>query len=77
MAEVDREIEDLAAKLGALKAELKDDYWMDAGVRDLQAALRKQLGSYAAWAADKDPLHQRTRTAARYEAQYAHLLWPR
>lgn len=77
MADVDKEIEDLAAKLAALKAELKDGYWMNTEVRDLQTALRKQLGSYAAWAADKAPLHQRTRAAARNEAQYAHLLWPR
>ncbi len=76
MAEVDREIEDLAAKLSELKAELKNAYWTDAGVRDLQNALRRQLGSYSAWAADKAPLHQRTRIAARYEAQFADLLWP-
>ena len=76
-AEADREIQDLAAKLAELKAGLGEDYWIDAGVRDLQATLRNRLGSYGAWAADKAPLHQRTRLAARYEARFAHLLWPR
>jgi hypothetical protein len=76
-AEADKEIQDLAAKLTELKAELGEEYWMDAGVRDLQATLRKRLGSYGAWAADKAPMHQRTRQAARYEARLAHLLWPR
>ena len=60
-----------------LKASLGEDYWMDAGVRDLQARLRSALGSYAAWAADKAPMHQRARLAARHEARFAHLLWPR
>jgi hypothetical protein len=76
-AEADTEIQELAAKLADLKATLGDDYWIDTGVRDLQAALRSRLGSYGAWAADKAPMHQRSRRAARYEAQLAHLLWPR
>jgi hypothetical protein len=76
-AEADREIRDLAAKLSELKAALGEDYWMDAGVRELQATLRNRLGGYGAWAADKAPLHQRTRLAARHEARLAHLLWPR
>ena len=76
-AEADREIQDLAAKLADLKETLGEDYWTDGGVRDLQASLRNRLGSYGAWAADKAPIHERTRLAARYEARLAHLLWPR
>jgi hypothetical protein len=76
-SEADTEIQELAAKLADLKAALGDEYWIDATVRDLQAALRGRLGSYSAWAVDKAPLHQRSRMAARYEAQLAHLLWPR
>ncbi len=76
-AEADKEIKELAAKLADLKAKLGEDYWADAGVRDLQAALRNRLGSYCAWANDKAPMHQRTRLAARHEASLAHLLWPR
>ena len=76
-AEADKEIEELAAKLADLKASLGEAYWTDPGARDLQARLRNGLGSYAAWAADKAPAHQRARMAARYEAQFAHLLWPR
>lgn len=76
-AEADKEIEELAARLADLKASLGEDYWMDGGVRDLQARLRSALGSYAAWAADKAPMHQRARLAARHEARFAHLLWPR
>jgi uncharacterized membrane protein len=76
-AEADKEIEELAAKLADLKASLGEAYWTDQSVRELQAALRSRLGSYGAWAADKAPMHQRSRRAARYEAQLAHLLWPR
>jgi hypothetical protein len=76
-ANADTEIRELAAKLTELKARLGDDFWVDADVRDLQAALRRRLGGYNAWAADKAPMHQRSRVAARYEAQFAHLLWPR
>lgn len=76
-AKADSEIRELAAKLTELKARLGDDFWVDADVRDLQAALRSRLGGYNAWAADKAPMHRRARIAARYEAQFAHLLWPR
>lgn len=76
-AEADRNIEELAARLADLKASLGEAYWTDQGVRDLQARLRNGLGSYAAWAADKAPMHQRARMAARYEARFASLLWPR
>jgi hypothetical protein len=76
-AEADTEIQELAAKLADLKATLGDEYWIDMRVRDLQAALRGRLGSYGAWAVDKAPMHQRSRMAARYEAELAHLLWPR
>ena len=76
-AEADKEIEALAARLADLKASLGEAYWADQGVRDLQARLRSALGSYAAWAADKAPMHQRARLAARYEARFASLLWPR
>jgi hypothetical protein len=76
-AEADKDIEELAARLENLKASLGEAYWMDEGVRDLQTRLRNGLGSYAAWAADKAPMHQRTRMAAQYEARFAHLLWPR
>ena len=76
-AEADREIQNLAAKLEDLKAGLGENYWADAGVRDLQATLRNRLGRYGAWAEDKAPMHQRARLAARHEARLAHLLWPR
>ena len=76
-AEADTEIQELAAKLENLKATLGDDYWIDTGVCDLQAALRGRLGSYGAWAVDKAPMHQRSRMAARQDAELAHLLWPR
>ena len=76
-AEADRDIEQVAARLADLNKSLGDAYWTDQGVRDLQARLRSALGSYAAWAADKAPMHQRARMAAQYEARFAHLLWPR
>ena len=38
--------------------------------------LRRQIGAYGAWGEDKLPMHQRARKAARYESEFADLLWP-
>ncbi|TVR98416.1 MAG: hypothetical protein EA406_06615 [Rhodospirillales bacterium] len=73
----DQDIRALAERLSDLRDALGNDYWQDRGVRTLQAELRGKIGTYAAWGPDKLPLHQRSRLAARYESELAHLLWPR
>lgn len=72
----DREIRALGERLMALKRSLGSDYWQNDEVRSLQENLRRQLGSYGAWSDDKLPMHQRARQAARYESEFAALLWP-
>lgn len=72
----DREIAAVAARLKELKNALAAAYWQDDEVRALQEKLRKQIGAYGAWGEDKLPMHQRARRAARYESEFAHLLWP-
>lgn len=72
----DRDIQATALRLRALKAELGASYWQNPDVLALQRMLRSQIGTYAAWAEDKPPQHQRARIAARYEKEYAFLLWP-
>jgi hypothetical protein len=71
----DREIAALADRLKALKSALGAAYWQDQEVRTLQEKLRKQIGAYGAWGEDKLPMHQRARRAARYEREFAGLLW--
>lgn len=76
-SEADREIRDLADRLAALQQGLGAAYWETAEVHALQATLQDRLGTYGAWSADKLPTHQRARAAARYESEFAPLLWPR
>ncbi len=72
----DREIAAVADRLKELKSALGPAYWQNGEVRDLQGRLRKQIGAYGAWGEDKLPMHQRARRAARYESEFAALLWP-
>ena len=72
----DREIRALGERLAALKRSLGAAYWQNDEVQALQEDLRRQLGSYGAWSDDKLPMHQRARQAARYESEFAALLWP-
>ena len=72
----DREIAALAGRLKELKNALAAAYWQNDEVRTLQEKLRKQIGAYGTWGEDKLPIHQRARRAARYESEFAHLLWP-
>jgi hypothetical protein len=72
----DREIAAVADRLKELKSALGAAYWRDDEVRALQEKLRKQIGAYGAWGEDKLPMHQRARRAARYESEFAGLLWP-
>jgi hypothetical protein len=72
----DLEIAALAGRLNELKIALGAAYWQDDEVRALQERLRKQIGAYGAWGEDKLPMHQRARRAARYESEFAGLLWP-
>lgn len=72
----DREIASLAERLKQLKNALGAAFWQNDEVRDLQQQLRKQIGAYGAWGEDKLPMHQRARKAARYESEFADLLWP-
>jgi hypothetical protein len=73
----DVEVVTLAAQLRKLREDLGDAYWRDPEVRALQAQLRSRIGGYGAWGADKLPMHQRLRMAAKYESELAALLWPR
>ena len=72
----DREIAAVASRLKELKNALGAAYWQNGEVRDLQETLRKQICAYGAWGEDKLPMHQRARRAARYESEFATLLWP-
>jgi hypothetical protein len=72
----DREIIAVADRLKQLKSALGVAYWQSDEVRDLRELLRKQIGAYGAWGEDKLPMHQRARKAARYESEFAGLLWP-
>ena len=72
----DLEIAAVAGRLKELKNALGTEYWQDDEVRALQEELRKQIGAYGTWGEDKLPIHQRARRAARYESEFAHLLWP-
>jgi hypothetical protein len=72
----DRDIRATADRLRGLKVELGPSYWQNTDVLALQRILRSQISAYAAWAEDKPPLHRRARIAARYEKEYAFLLWP-
>ena len=63
-------------RLLALKRSLGPAYWQNDEVRSLQEDLRRQLGGYGAWSEGKLPMHQRARQAARYESEFAVLLWP-
>lgn len=72
----DREIVTVANRLKELKSALGPAYWRNDEVRELQETLRKQIGAYGAWGEDKLPMHQRSRRAARYESEFAALLWP-
>lgn len=72
----DREIVTVANRLKELRRVLGTAYWQNSEVRDLQEILRKQIGAYGAWGEDKLPMHQRARRAARYESEFAALLWP-
>lgn len=73
----DVRIGQLAARLEALHSRMGETYWDDDEVRQLQADLRRELGAYGAWGADKPGMHQRARRAAALERQHARLLWPR
>ena len=77
LSEADRQIRETAKQLEDLRKSLGDEYWQDRTVSGLQDDLRRQIGQYGAWAADQLPMHQRARQSARYESEYAHLLWPR
>jgi hypothetical protein len=77
LSAADRQIRETAKQLEDLLLSLGDGYWQDKTVSGLQDDLRRQIRQYGAWAADKLPMHQRARQSARYESQYAHLLWPR
>jgi erythromycin esterase-like protein len=72
----DRNIVAVADRLKELKSGLGAAYWRNDEVRELQERLRKQIGAYGAWSEDKLPMHQRARRAARYESEFAALLWP-
>ena len=72
----DREIAAVAGRLKELKNALGTEYWQDDEVRALQEKLCKQIGAYGAWGEGKLPMHQRARRAARYESEFAGLLWP-
>ena len=72
----DREIVAVANRLKELKSVLGAAYWQNSEVRYLQKVLRKRIGAYGAWGEDKLPMHQRARRAARYESEFAALLWP-
>jgi hypothetical protein len=76
VSEEDDRIRALGERLTRLKAALGSDYWGNAEVQEAQAALRRAIGEYGAWSADKPPMHQRARVAARYESAYAPLIWP-
>lgn len=76
-AEADREIRAIAKTLADLQQRMGAEYWSSDDVREFQARLRSRIGGYGSWSADKLPLHQRSRMAARYESEFAHLLWPR
>lgn len=71
----DREIAAVADRLRAMKSALGAAYWRNDEVRDLQETLRKRIGVFGAWGEDKLPMHQRARKAARYESEFAALLW--
>lgn len=73
---IDREIVAAGARLVELKAALDEDYWQNAEVQALQQQLRRLIGCYNAFAEDRLPMHQRARQAARFESEFAHLLWP-
>lgn len=72
----DREITAVAGRLKELKSALGAAYWRNGEVLELQHTLRQQIGAYGAWGEDKLPMHQRARRAARYESEFAALLWP-
>ena len=72
----DREIVTVTDRLKELKSALGRAYWQTGEVQDLQGRLRKQIGAYGAWGEDNLPMHQRARRAARYESEFAALLWP-
>ena len=72
----DLEIAAVAGRLKELKNAQGAEYWQDDEVRALQEKLRKQIGAYGAWGEGKLPMHQRARRAARYESEFAGLLWP-
>jgi hypothetical protein len=75
-SDVDREIAAVADRLKELKSALGAAYWRNDEVLALQQTLRRQIGTYNAWGEDKLPMHQRARRAARYESEFAALLWP-
>ena len=72
----DREIIAVGTRLEEMKTTLGSDFWQNEEVRSLQQRLHHLIGTYAAWAEDKLPIHQRARRAARWESEFAHLLWP-
>lgn len=76
MASADEMIADLGRRLQVMRQQLGSAYWQDSEVAMLQDRLRHAIGAYASWSEDKLPLHQRARRAARYESEYAALLWP-
>ena len=76
LSSADREIAAVAGRLKELKSVLGAAYWQNDEVLELQETLRKQIGAYGAWGEDKLPMHQRARRAARYESEFAALLWP-
>lgn len=76
VAAADREILAVGARLAELKAALGAACWQDGEVQALQQQLRRLIGSYNAWTEDGLPMHQRARRAARWESEFAPLLWP-
>lgn len=77
MSDDDLQIRDSARQLADLQARLGDAYWRHEEATELRELLRRQIGAYGAWGPDKPPMHQRARRAARYEQEFARLLWPR
>lgn len=76
VAAADREILAVGSRLAEIKAALGADYWRNGEVQALQQQLRRLIGSYNAWTEDGLPMHQRARRAARWESEFAPLLWP-
>ncbi len=73
---IEQDVRELAGRLQTLQERLGPAYWQSGDVRELQSLLKSRIGMAGGHDPDGPPMHARSRRAARWESEFARLLWP-